>query len=281
MRTVRFKQVLDGVATRMGLEPNANLQLNQAAALTEYINDRTKKAWEKAAWPEWTTSEQRQFRADWSAVTTYALGAEVYDASANAYYRSLQAGNLNHPRTDTAWWTPASDLDTYIAIAQSWETNEIGELWDVYLDDPRRCKNPRRVGWWLAPEGVWVAANGATKVYPEFSLLPPKFTSELWETTTPYVAGDLVYYEVTGECYEALESSTGTVPTNTSSWRLQSFPKILERYVKLAAIGDALREDENIQKALGWDVQALDALDDALERSVPAMRTAANYGLGQ
>lgn len=40
----------------------------------------------------------------WSAATTYALNAYVKSADGKSRYRSLQAGNLNHPLTDTAWW---------------------------------------------------------------------------------------------------------------------------------------------------------------------------------
>lgn len=282
MRTVTFKSVLNGVATRMGLEPDANLQLNQATALTEYIGDRTTTMWELAAWPEWTTSEQRQFREDWDVAVTYAAGAEVYYADQNAYYRSLQSANLGHvpaAEFETEWWETASDLNTYIVLDQSWEANVIGEIWDVYLDDPRKNKSPRRVGWWRMPEGIWVDAGGATKVFVEFSLLAPLFTTVEWDAAVAYVPGDLVYYY--GDCYQARTASTAVVPLVAGDWRKQAFPYVLARPVKLAAIADALREDENINKALGWDAQADNALNHALERACPAMRATGTYGTGQ
>lgn len=40
----------------------------------------------------------------WSAATTYALNDYVKSADGKSRYRSLQAGNLNHSLTDTAWW---------------------------------------------------------------------------------------------------------------------------------------------------------------------------------
>lgn len=276
MRTVTFKSVLSGVATRMGLEPAANLQANQAAALTEYIVDRLQKYWELAAWPEWTTSEQRQFRGNWDSAVTYAMGAEVYYAAQNAYYRSLQDANTAHAPTDTAWWTPATDLRTYIAFAQSWEPNEIGAVWGVWLDDPRTVDRPRPAAWWIGPEGIWVQGN-YTKVYVEFGFPPPSFSSEAWDPALAYVAGDLVYYGTTGECYEALAASTGVTPTTSSSWSKQDFPKILARAVKLAAIADSLREDENIGKASAWDAQAGDAFGDAMEQALPAMRNQPSF----
>ena len=41
----------------------------------------------------------------YSAATTYALGQRVVvTTGVHKIYESLQAGNLNHPVTDTAWW---------------------------------------------------------------------------------------------------------------------------------------------------------------------------------
>lgn len=45
--------------------------------------------------------------AEWSAATTYALGARVIMVSTHSVYESVQASNLNHnPTTDTTntWW---------------------------------------------------------------------------------------------------------------------------------------------------------------------------------
>jgi hypothetical protein len=274
MRTVTFQSVLNGVATRMGLEPSVNLQLNQAAALTEYITDRLAQAWEIASWPEWTTSEQRQFRASWSAATTYALGAEVYDLGQNAYYRSLQAGNLNHLVTDAAWWTPASDLETYIEHEQSWETYKLGAVWGVYLDDPHTIDRPRLSSWWEGPEGIWVQGS-ATKVWLEFSLRPPVFTTVVWDSTLTYAVDDLVYYAP--DCYRATAGSTGVTPGTNGSWQKQSFPYVLARPVKLVAIADALREDQSLDKATAWDLQSGQALLEALDRARPAYRTADGF----
>jgi hypothetical protein len=271
MRTVTFKSVLDGVATRMGLEPDANLQINQAAALTEYITDRLGQAWEMASWPEWTTSQLRRYRANWDNATTYPLGAEVYYASQNAYYRSLQAANTNHLPTDTAWWAAASDLSTYIAFDQAWEATSIGGVWGVWADDPKTNARPRRLSWWIGPEGIWVQTS-ASSVYVEFSLRPPRFTTAAWDAASAYVTGDLVYYAGSGECYAASAGSTGVIPGSNGSWQKQDFPYVLARAVKLVAIADALREDENLDKAIAWDAQGGQALMEALDRARPANR---------
>jgi len=283
MKRVTFKSVLDGVATRMGLEPNANLQLNQATALAEYITDRCAKYWERAAWPEWTQPELRQYRANWDELIDYAIGVEVYDSASNAYYRSIATPNQNNPPSDTVHWQPASELDTYIDLAQSWQPNVINRVWGVYADNPLKAKSPRKVSWWLGPQGVWVDTSLA-QVYVDFSLPPPAFTTTEWDVSLAYVAGDLIYYPPFGDCYRALAPSTGDAQSPAAlpaNWSLQAFPAILSRCVKMAAIADALREDENLSKASAWDVQADDACVDALDAMGPAMRIQPNFSLGK
>jgi hypothetical protein len=56
------------------------------------------------------------------------------------------------------------------------------------------------------------------------------------------------------------------VPTDAGAWKWQKFPKVLARTVKLAAIADTLREDENLTKASGWDAQAELAYAEASSR---------------
>jgi hypothetical protein len=47
--------------------------------------------------PSWTGTT-------WSAATTYAKDAQVWDPTQGDYYKSLQNANTNHAVTDTAWW---------------------------------------------------------------------------------------------------------------------------------------------------------------------------------
>jgi hypothetical protein len=47
--------------------------------------------------------------AAWSAVTTYALADQA--TSGEVIYQSLQAGNLNHAVSDTAWWAEVSAIN--------------------------------------------------------------------------------------------------------------------------------------------------------------------------
>lgn len=55
--------------------------------------------------------------AEWSAVTTYALGDRVILAATHKIYESLQAGNLDKaPATQTAWWIEVSPTNRWKAF---------------------------------------------------------------------------------------------------------------------------------------------------------------------
>ena len=279
MRTVTFQSVLYGVATRLGLEPANNLQTNQAAALTEYIGDRLERAWELEKWPEWTLAEERQYREDYDAGTAYVVGDEVYYETENAYYRATAPGTGNLP-TATSFWEAATDLNMYVAREQSWEENALGEVWGVYLADPLTTMRPRRVGFWESPEGIQVDTS-ATKVWIEFGKVAPRFTASPYDAATAYAAGELVYDADSGECYLALTGSTGVAVTDTGTWEVQSFPYILAKYVKLGAIADALREDEEFDKGLAAEAMAQDALFDAIEKVEKLIRQPGGFAVAR
>ena len=76
-RLVTFQSVLYGVARRRGLEPGVNLQDNEAAALTEYINAAYEFCWRFAQWPESLTIEAATATDQlipWAGETTYRIG---------------------------------------------------------------------------------------------------------------------------------------------------------------------------------------------------------------
>lgn len=61
VRTADFRGVLHGLARRKGLDPDVNLQPNEAAALTEYIASAYEFIWRWYEWPESISIEQVTF----------------------------------------------------------------------------------------------------------------------------------------------------------------------------------------------------------------------------
>lgn len=85
VRTVSFRDVLHGVARRKGLDPNVNLQDNEAATLTEYIRAAYEFIWRWYPWPESVTIERVTFANQElarSGTTAYAID-QVFGISVN------------------------------------------------------------------------------------------------------------------------------------------------------------------------------------------------------
>jgi len=239
MRSVTFQSVLDGAAARIGLDPTQTIQPSTASALTEYINTRTRFAWEAYKWPELSAIEKRQFRPTFDAAATYAVGAEVFYLG--QYYRKTAVGAVGVLPTVTATWTSAATLtdfvrsidfdQTFTAASSTTAATPIGEILYIYRQDPRVTRYAERVNFWVTDSGAIVGATQFTAVTPaevfvEFTLRPTLFS------------------------------------TNSGS---TDFPRVLSEYVKFSAAADALREDGQFDKASYMDGLATDALQKEID----------------
>ena len=239
MRSVTFQSVLDGAAARIGLDPTQTIQPSTASALTEYINTRTRFAWEAYKWPELSAIEKRQFRPTFDAAATYASGAEVFYLG--NYYRKTGSGAVGVLPTVTATWTVATSLtdfvrsidfdQTFTAASGSTAATPIGEVLHVYRQDPRVVRYAERVNFWVTDSGAIVGPTQFTnatpnEVFVEFTIRPTMF--------------------------------------NTAS-NADPFPRVLSEYVKFASAADALREDGQFDKAAYMDGLATDALQKEID----------------
>lgn len=239
MRTVTFQSVLDGAASRIGLDPTQTIQPSTASALTEYINTRTRFAWEAYKWPELSAIEKRQFRPTFDAAATYASGAEVFYLG--NYYRKTGTGAVGVVPTVTATWTVATSLTDFVrsidfdqaftATSGSTAATPIGEVLHVYRQDPRVVRYAERVNFWVTDSGAIVGPTQFTnatpnEVFVEFTIRPTMF--------------------------------------NTAS-NADPFPRVLSEYVKFASAADALREDGQFDKAAYMDGLATDALQKEID----------------
>jgi len=239
MRTVTFQSVLDGAAARIGLDPTQTIQPSTASAITEYINTRTRFAWEAYKWPELSAIEKRRFRPVFDIATTYASGDEVFYLG--EYYRKIGTGAVGVLPTVTATWTPVTALTDFVRsidfdqafnlTSATAPATPIGEVLHVYRQDPRVTRYAERVNFWVTDSGAIIGPTQFTnatpnEVYVEFTIRPTMF--------------------------------------NTSS-NSAEFPRVISEYVKLAAAADALREDGQFDKAAYMDGLATDALQKEID----------------
>lgn len=278
MKTVTFKSVLHGVARKLSLDPETNLQTTTAAALTEYINERIARAWEMDAWWPWTQIEERHFAEDYDAATAYVVGDVVWDPTEEGYFECILASTGNAV-TNATYWAEATDVPRTIALEQAGET-VIGDVIGITDADPYGTTAAVELAYTLIGDEIRVERGTGDSVWVRFTTPAPEFTSEEWVTATQYAAGDLVYYATTGECYKALRDNSSVQPEgNAADWELVEFPKILAEHVKAGAVADALREDENFTKANAMEARAEDALDAAFDRAQVKQRQGRRFGV--
>jgi hypothetical protein len=221
------------------MDPTQTIQPSTASALTEYINTRTRFAWEAYKWPELSAIEKRQFRPTYDNAADYATGDEVFYLG--QYYRKTDAGAVGTLPTVTATWTSAANLtdfvrsidfdQTFTAASSTTAATPIGEILHIYRQDPRVVRYAERVNFWVTDSGAIIGPTQFTnatpnEVFAEFTIRPTLF--------------------------------------NTSS-NAEPFPRVLSEYVKFATAADALREDGQFDKAAYMDGMAVDALQKEID----------------
>lgn len=249
MRTITFKSVLDGVLTRMGLDPTATEDPAVKATVAEYITDRVKEAWEGYDWPETRACEPRVYRRRWEDVDPSEIEEGDILFHAGEYWTALTDNPASEPEEGAAEWELAEDFERYVALDQEGET-PISEVIAIWTANPRISSNTAvEVDFELTENGAQVDDDAPAEVWVEFSRHTPKFTSVAWALTTTYAAGDVVFHA--GDCYVARQASTGSTPAGelTADWVRQPMLAILERFAKKAAYSDTLAEDGQQAKA--------------------------------
>lgn len=258
MRTCAAKEVFHGIWRGLGLDPLvAELSPAQKARTAELVMDRLREGWQDTLNRELLVVEERQFRPDWAAGTTYAAGAEVL-GSDEVYYVSQAWANVGHDPTtdDGTWWAEVvtTEFVKDIDLAASGETVIDGfDLEGVaFASDPR-------VDAGLAPitpvvlmgSELLVQGSCPAKVWLVFRPECPVVSWTEWRDDRTYAVGDVVfvgsYQGVSrGTCWRAVAGSTNEHPLEDdgTKWVEVGFPLLLKKYVVAAVQGDMTTEDE-------------------------------------
>lgn len=264
MRVVRFKSIYEQVIRSAGMDPT---DISMSAAKQEFvadlINRRVQEGWEYDFWPELCVVEQRYFRDAWDATVTYAPGDERYNAQDGKYYTALVT-NLNkrpdlYPATH---WEEITALRPVLAFDPV-DYTALGEVEGIYNNDPDLYpENTTRLSYVIAADGVLVnEASVGASVWVKFRRRPNKFTRVAWSGQGTYVEGDLVYFDTTGECYQAILDGAGD-----ETWNQIDFPYLLEPFVVAAAAADYLRELGQAEKADAEEARAYKRLEEQYTR---------------
>ena len=137
MRTISYEELLGLIVGFDGL-PVTKLLTEDSSRIRDFVSLSLSIAWEMESWPELMRCEQRWFRADWSASTTYGAPTsttpvEVYYPVSGKYYQSLHGTNLNNaPATgsplaeNSAHWAECETAYT----ADDWAAGEVYAVGD-------------------------------------------------------------------------------------------------------------------------------------------------------
>lgn len=300
MRTTKFRDVFNRVVRQHGRDPRKDVPSDMRDALVDHINERVGSIWAGWRWPEWELTEERAFRQIWDndqqyyrvnpsdnrADEVFYLGAGYVTGddelgTGYGYYR-VRASSLTDPvignvPTNTLYWEAIDPVDAYIAYDQAYRRS-IGIVRGIYSGNPRlRSSSSGGLNYMPSANGIDICCSGVPTVFVTHTLPCPEYTMMPWITGKTYVRADVVFDLETGECYQAMTTTTNVV-TNTDDWNWVPFLTSWFSYVTYGAFADSMLEfDQGGNTELQAKVMLAQAAetkaDDALQAEVDTLVT--------
>lgn len=265
MRTTSFKRILTAILAKDGVP--AAYVASYGEGLEEFINDRLREAWEFDWWPELLRVDRRYYHDVHVNGTQYLVGDVVWES--DKYWEALQS-TTDDPATQPTHWKNITEPDVKLIPRRQENLQEIGQPLAAYAKDPRKTSRSGRMGFSLLGEGVLLGDLAGARVWLEYRIPPVAFSTSAWNSATAYSAGDLVYSESEGECYQALQAvAPGTVVTSTAHWKKVDFPYIFHRYVVQSVYADLLASDGQTGKSLAEFARAEEILEELADKEIP------------
>lgn len=201
---------------------------------------------------------------DWATGQVLVAG-DVRRLTTDGRFYACHTAHTTGASFDTTKFGVLTPFAKTVAYEQTGQT-ALAEVKFCSRRDPRvNTSNPWKEAFTPVAAGILLGSGAPNIIWVTFRLRPPVFTSSVYSSTTAYVAGDLVYYATTGECYRNILAGTGFVPTNATYWVKVDFPAVLEDFVKRAVYADQLRELKQQQRAAMEEDRAYEALNEAAD----------------
>lgn len=156
-----------------------------------------------------------------------------------------------YPWPDVTLTEQRTPVNHLLVVSGSALQNPIGEVLEIFDADPAATV-PNAVPFDLLSDDSiflnpdWHIQNAP--VWVRFRLPAPVFSSVDYNSATTYSAGDVVYYDLTGDCYLCIRGPAGNI-RDASLWRRQLIPAYLAEPAKLHALAEAQQEDGQYDKA--------------------------------
>jgi hypothetical protein len=217
----------------------------------------------------------------WDSTITYATG-QIVTSGGNTY--TAIATSTNEAPPNSAYWAviappcepeeprPSPGFDRYISLDQvrgdGTPHTPIGTVIRMTRSNPDTKQRTPDLEYYFSTNGIQVGDDAGNTVWIQFRLRPPTFTHSPWLATSAYVAGQLAYdASVTGECYLALQSSTGQAPGSSPAyWQKINFPYVLAEIVKRKVLAALKVDEEKLPMAAVHMAQGDTALADEWDK---------------
>ena len=251
-----FQTLLHRTARSCGLQP-ARLRVEEAETFASWIQQRLAEAWHATIWPDTCAIEER-------VITTPSSVAFTADST------EITSDSTAHTADETTVAEPYS-----IGLTAT----RMGELLNVWRQDPRRNNAPRELSFWGPVKGrAYLPTDAPATVWIRYRLAERQFTATAYDATVTYQAGDVFLY-TDGHCYLVTEPTTaGDTPvTEPLSFEIQTIPSVLAPFTEAAARADWLLDDGQDDKATAQLTRAQKLLTDRMADLTVLQHQSATY----
>ena len=208
---------------------------------------------------------------DYAAATDYAVGDQVYYYVNDKNYQMHTNAGAGTVPTNASYWGEVKDFDKLIGYEQSWESNKMGTVYEVFDRHPKYNKYATSLNFELSSNGIQVL-QGPNVVYVRFRKRVPILEHTAHSTASvAYALGDVVRFPATGnpaELYEASSAHTSSgsnEPTDGGApWTKISIPFQFRDFLAHGAASDLLQADEKEPLAGIEEQRAQSAIMDEL-----------------
>jgi hypothetical protein len=285
MRTVPFKTVVDAVVRLHGIDPRGDVPSDLLNAVVDHANARVETALLAWDWQEWNRTEERAYRQTWNAATQFkrvngdGVPDEFFYIPNMTYYTVLSTAVSDPPigtlPTNTTYFAVLDPIDTYLQYDQPCKRS-IGQVLGIYSANPRTncCNNGSCYKYHPSEFGVDICSGRGPTVFVWYQMPTPRYSMTPYLVGKTYNRGDVVFDPITGECYQAL--STTTLAPASGPWNRVPFLQKWFNFVRFGAFADSLGEidrsgtlDPNVQIAAGQNAEA--KAMNALQQQIDSM----------
>lgn len=246
------------------------IALREQIAATQAPASHGAGVWtENSAW--WAACKTSYSAAPQVVGETLAVGDQRLDIETGKFYQAHTAHVAASASVDLTKCGEIIPFARYISLEQEGRT-PIGAVKGIHQRDPRVF--PGRSGQMnhrLNHRGALVNVAGIpARVWVEFRLRPPVFTSSPWVSGTAYDLGALVYYQ--GGVFKSAIGNNDQPVDGVVNWIEVGFPEILAETVKLAAAAMGMTDQKQQSRAAALRAQAQDELERTREQEITSQQ---------